>query len=136
MDLHVRAALPASRRRPAGAGPEIVLGAGFAAALARALRARRLAPLRLLPLVLATALVCQWRPRRPLLDGLAGEALQLLFACGATAEALRRGRPALAFAGLHPVDPSAAARRARRRSATTAGGLLLVLALARADAGR
>jgi len=136
MDLYVRAALPASRRRPAGAGPELVLVAGAAAAIAQAVRARRLAPLLRLPLVLAAALLCQWRPRRPLLDGLAGEALQLLFACGATAEAVRRGRPMLAFAGLHPVDRRAAVARARRRSATTAGALLVVLALVRADAGR
>jgi hypothetical protein len=135
MDLHVRAALPASRRRPAGAGPELVIAAGAAAVIAQALRTRRVAPLLRLPAVAATALLCQWRPRRPLFDGLAGEALQLLFACGATVEALRRGRPALAFTGLHPVDRRAARQRARRRSATTAAGLLVALALVR-DAGR
>ena len=136
MDLHVRAALPASRRRPAGAGPELVLVAGVAAVVAQAVRARRLTALLRLAPVAGTALLCQWRPRRPLLDGLAGDALQLLFACGATAEAVRRGRPALAFAGLHPVDRGAAVRRARRRSATTAAGLLAVLSLARMDASR
>jgi len=45
------------------------------------------------------------------------------------AEAIRIGRPRLAVAALHPMEPGAARRRARDRSATTAGGLVALLPL-------
>jgi Glycosyltransferase like family 2 len=122
MDIHVRASVAPARRRPAGAGPELVLVAGITQALVQAVRRRRVRPLRGVPIAAAAALACESWPRVPL----AGAALQLVFASGALAESLRTRRPHLAFVGLHPVDHHAARRRTRRRTALTAAAVLAV----------
>jgi hypothetical protein len=127
MDIHIRASIARHQRRPAGAGPELILLAGTAHAFTRAIRRRSTASLRNVPTATAVALACEWRPGLPP----AAAALRLVFASGALAESLRRHRPELAFIGLHPFDRDAARRRARRRTAITAAGALAATALAR-----
>jgi hypothetical protein len=134
MDVHVRAAVAPQRRRAAGAGPDVVLASGAVLAVRAAITSRRLCPLRWVPGTLLVATACAWRPRLPLVPALAGDALRLVFATGALAESLLRGRPALAFVGLAPIDRRAARRRARRRTAVTAAAVLVIGALSARDA--
>jgi hypothetical protein len=129
MDAHVRAAVPASRRRPGGAGPALLVAVAALTAVAEAARLRAPRPLARAAIALPLALLVDGRPARPVATGLAGRALQLVFDLAALGESIRIGRPALAFAALHPPDPHAARRRARRRSAATTAGLAGVLAL-------
>ena len=124
VDIHVRAAVAPERLRPRGAGPEIVVAAGAVLAIAGAARRRRLTPLARLPVALAMALLSDGQSRRPVRDAAAAEALRLVFALSALAEATRRGRPGLACAGLHPIDRHVAAVEARRRTAVTAAAVL------------
>jgi GT2 family glycosyltransferase len=124
MDIHVRATVHPDRRRPAGAGPEFILFAGTTVALSRAIRHRSIHPLRGVPIAAAAALACELGRRPPLARTLAGAVLRLVFASAAITEALRQGRPKLAFVALSPVDRDAARRRARRRTATTIAALL------------
>jgi glycosyltransferase involved in cell wall biosynthesis len=124
MDLHIRASIPSDRLRPAGAGPEIVLAVGIGVAVIRAFRRRSVDALMGVPVSIAAALLCEWRPRRPVFAETGGAVLRLVFATGTLVEAVRRGRPRLAFSGLHPVDHALAAARARRRSVSAAGWLL------------
>ena len=132
MDIHVRAAVPAGRLRPAGAGPEVVLVAGAMLAMIRAVRRRSIRPLAGGPVAVAAALLSERRPRPPFLISVAGDALRLLFGLGALTEALRRGRPILAIRALHPIDPSAAKQRAWRRTSRTASALVACTLFVRA----
>jgi hypothetical protein len=131
MDIHVRAAVPPDRLRPAGAGPELVIVAGTALAIGRAIRGGNVRSLGGVPVAAAAALLCESPWRRPVHIAAAGDALRLLFGLGAVTESLRRARPVLAVQGLHPVDRTTAQRRARRRTLRTAGALLTSVLVAR-----
>ena len=129
MDVHVRAAVPASRRRPGGGGPGVLVAVAVAAGAVAAARRRSARPLARGALAVPLALLCEGPPHGPPGTALAGRGLRLLFDVAAVAEAVRIRRPALALAALHPTEPGAARRRALERSATTAGALLALLPL-------
>jgi Glycosyl transferase family 2 len=127
MDVHVRAALPPTRRRPGGVGPGVLVLAATAAGAAGAARRRSARPLATAALAVPLALLAEGPPRGPLGPAVAGRFLRLLFDLAAVAEAIRLGRPALAAAALHPTERAAARQRARDRTATTAGALAALL---------
>jgi hypothetical protein len=107
----------------------VLVAVAALAAVAEAARLRAPRPLARAAIALPLAVLGEGAPTPPVATGLAGRALQLVFDVAALAESIRIGRPALAFAALHPPDPHSARRRARRRSATTAAAIAGVLAL-------
>ena len=126
MDVHVRAAMAAARLVPTGPGPAALLAVATALAATRAARLRRPRAMARAALAVPAALALAAPERGAAGARAGGAALRVVFDLGTLAEAIRIGRPGLAFVALHPPDRPAARRRAMRRTAV-ATALLVAL---------